>query len=106
MQSTCNRLQIIAKPSPVRDAGDGRRRAAETNVEKVDHPAHYNQAGIECIAAIRAALTSEEYEGFCKGNAVKYIWREKYKGGTEDIKKALWYLNALVKSRDATQPEA
>ncbi len=64
--------------------------------EAVDHPAHYNAAGIECIQAIDAALTDEEFRGFCKGNALKYIWREKHKGGNEDLKKAAWYLNELI----------
>lgn len=63
----------------------------------VDHPAHYSQGGIECIDAIEAALTPEEFIGFCKGNAMKYEWREKHKGGAESIKKAIWYLQRLLK---------
>ena len=65
-------------------------------VENVNHPAHYNESSIECIDAIEAALTPEEFRGFCKGNALKYIWREKHKGGNEDLKKAAWYLNELI----------
>jgi hypothetical protein len=42
---------------------------------------HYRQGDIECIDAIRAALTDEEWRGFCKGNVLKYVWREKHKGG-------------------------
>lgn len=64
--------------------------------EKVNHPAHYNASGIECIDGIEAALTPEEFRGFCKANALKYIWREKHKGGGEDLKKAAWYLNRLI----------
>ena len=64
--------------------------------EKVNHPAHYNASGIECIDAIEAALTPEEFRGFIKANALKYIWREKHKGGDEDLKKAAWYLNRLI----------
>jgi len=51
---------------------------------------------IECIEAIEAQLTPEEYKGYLKGNVAKYIWREKHKGGIESLKKAQWYLNKLV----------
>jgi hypothetical protein len=61
----------------------------------VNAPPHYRQGGIECIDAIRAALTNEEFRGYCKGNAIKYAWREKHKGGDEDLKKAAWYLNRI-----------
>jgi hypothetical protein len=61
----------------------------------VNAPPHYRQGGIECIGAIRAALTEEEFRGFVKGNAIKYVWREKHKGGDEDLKKAAWYLNRI-----------
>ena len=63
----------------------------------VDHPPHYTQGGIECIEAIEAALTPEEFRGYIKGNAIKYIWREQHKGGDESMKKALWYLRRLLK---------
>lgn len=64
----------------------------------VNHPPHYTAGGIECIAAIKAALTEEEFRGYCKGNALKYIWREKHKGGDESMKKAEWYLNKLTEN--------
>lgn len=53
---------------------------------------HYRQGGIECIDAIRAALTPEEFRGFCKGNVIKYVWRENHKGGDADLGKAGDYL--------------
>ena len=62
----------------------------------VTNPAHYNQGDIECIDAIRAALTPEEFHGYCKGNSMKYLWRERYKGGETDIRKANWYLQASL----------
>ena len=67
----------------------------------VNHPSHYTDGGIECIEAIEAALTIEEFRGYCKGNCMKYIWREKHKGGTESLKKAQWYLNRLIELGDA-----
>ena len=62
----------------------------------INHPSHYTDGGIECIEAIEAALTTEEFRGYCKANCMKYIWREKHKGGTESLKKAQWYLNRLI----------
>ena len=33
----------------------------------INNPAHYNQGGIECIDAIRAALSEEEFCGYLRG---------------------------------------
>ena len=63
-------------------------------------PSHYNNGSIECIEAIEAALTLEEYQGMCKGNVMKYLWRHRYKGGVESLKKAKWYLDNLIRSFD------
>ena len=65
-------------------------------LDLVKHPPHYKQGEIECIDAIRSALTPEEFRGYCKGNALKYIWREKYKGGDQDINKAAWYVDKIA----------
>jgi hypothetical protein len=62
--------------------------------ETVNHPPHY-QGDIECIDAIKAALTHEEFRGFCKGNVFKYLWRERIKGQDESLRKASWYLDRL-----------
>lgn len=66
----------------------------EAKKDMVNHPPHYNQAGIECIDAIRAAL-GDGFEYYLQGNIMKYLWRYRYKNGTEDLKKATWYLNLL-----------
>jgi hypothetical protein len=66
--------------------------------DMVNHPPHYTVGDIECIDAIKAALTEEEFRGYCKGNALKYIWREKHKGGEESMKKAEWHLNKLTEN--------
>ena len=64
----------------------------------VNSPANYNTSAIECIDAIRSALTPEEFRGFCKGNALKYIWRERGKGGEESLAKAAWYLARMAET--------
>lgn len=68
----------------------------EINKDNVNHPAHYTDGGIECIEAIEAQLTPEEYRGYLKGNVAKYVWREQHKGGIESLKKAQWYLTRLI----------
>ena len=68
----------------------------DKSVDNVNHPAHYTAGGIECIDAIQAALTPEEFRGFCKGNIMKYVYRERHKGGDESIRKAIWYANRML----------
>ena len=59
-------------------------------------PPHYNHSGIECIAAIQAALGSN-FKYYLQGNIMKYLWRFDYKGKPlEDLQKAQWYLNTLL----------
>lgn len=65
--------------------------------DMVNHPPHYKVGGVETIDYIQAKLTSEEFSGYCKGNALKYISRAIYKNdATEDLRKAIWYLDRLV----------
>ena len=72
--------------------------------DPVNHPSHYNAGSIECIDAIEAALTPEEFRGFLKGNALKYIWRSGRKGDEfEDLKKSMWYLAREVGDEEANQ---
>ena len=62
----------------------------------VNHPAHYNQGGVECIDALKAATVGlEGIQAFCAANAIKYIWRFKDKNGAEDLDKAMWYIQRL-----------
>lgn len=66
--------------------------------DNVNHPHHYTQGGIECIDAIKAALTDDEYRGYIKGNCIKYLWRERNKNGIEDLKKCRWYVDRYLES--------
>lgn len=64
--------------------------------DPVNNPKHYTTGNIECIDAIESALTEEEFRGYCKGNALKYTWRERGKGKDQDLNKAQWYLNRIT----------
>ena len=64
-----------------------------TEPDMVNHPPHYqSDNGIECIDAIRAALGREGFIAYCRGNAIKYLWRDKV-NNVEDRNKAIWYIN-------------
>jgi hypothetical protein len=68
----------------------------DENVDYVHQPPHYTQGSVECIDAIEAALTKEEFIGFLKGTTIRYIWRLTLKFNPfEDIEKALWYAGRL-----------
>jgi hypothetical protein len=71
--------------------------AAKT-FDDVQRPAHYASAKVECIEAIEAALTPEEFRGYVKGNVIKYTWRERTKEQDKALGKAAWYLNRLLES--------
>lgn len=62
--------------------------------DSVNHPKHYNEhpSGVECIEIT-------EHQNFCIGNAIKYLWRADLKNGTEDLKKAAWYINREIARR-------
>lgn len=76
-----------------------------TMAERVNHPAHYNAGGIECIDALEAATIGlEGIEAFCTANAIKYLWRWKRKNGEEDLQKAIWYINRII-DRAGEPPE-
>jgi hypothetical protein len=61
------------------------------------NPQHYKQGGVECIEAIKASMTHEEFIGYLKGNSMKYLWRYRNKNGLEDLHKMNWYNNRLIK---------
>lgn len=66
--------------------------------ERVNHPEHYTAGGIECIDALEAATAGlEGIEAVCTANAIKYLWRWKRKNGVEDLQKAVWYIERLIK---------
>ena len=73
--------------------------------DPINHPAHYNRGNVECIDAIAAACTGlEGLEAVCTGNAIKYLWRWKYKGKVEDLRKAVWYINRMI-TNEVVKPD-
>ncbi len=66
--------------------------------DPVNSPEHYTTGGIETIDYLKAKLTPEQFKGFCLGNALKYLSRAEKKNGVEDLLKAHWYIERLIKS--------
>lgn len=65
------------------------------------NPEHYKHGGIETIEYIEAKMSKEEFYGYLKGNALKYISREGLKSEQimskiEDLKKAHWYIERMI----------
>ena len=76
---------------------------SEQQFDNVERPSHYASGEIECIDAMRAQMTPEEFQGHLKGNVVKYMWRWREKGGVESLRKARWYLDRLIVEADASE---
>ena len=67
----------------------------------VEHPSHNCQGGIECIDALASAtINLKGIEAVCTANAIKYLWRWADKNGVEDLRKAKWYIERLIKERE------
>jgi hypothetical protein len=68
----------------------------------VNHPKHYTQGNIECIDAIESAVsTLSGIDAVCTANVIKYVWRWKHKNGSQDLRKAQFYLNKLIDLQEA-----
>ena len=65
-------------------------------MDPINHPSHYKAGGVECIDAIKASMMPLEFEGYLKGNCIKYLWRYRHKGGIESLQKCEWYLKRLI----------
>lgn len=66
--------------------------------DSVNHPFHYtSQGNVECIDAIENSMPHEAFEGYLKGNILKYIWRYRNKySPIQDLQKAKCYLDMLI----------
>lgn len=63
----------------------------------VNHPEHYNSdSPYECIKVLRNWMSPSEFNGFLRGNILKYLCRSEKKNGIEDLQKAQWYLKYLI----------
>lgn len=66
--------------------------------DMVNHPKHYTSGtlGIEVINTMEMCSTEEEFMGYLRCNALKYISRFENKNGLEDVKKCAWYVKKYL----------
>lgn len=84
--------KVIPVPAPV----------AEPELKKANElqvgGEHYRSMAVQPWDALSAWLTPEEFRGYQKGVAIAYLARERKKGGTQDIEKAMHHLMKLVEA--------
>lgn len=73
--------------------------------EEVNHPARYNRYKKEVIDVMKDVSTHEEFMGFLKNTIIKYLSRYQDKGGTQDLKKADWYLQRMIEEQEEEENE-
>jgi hypothetical protein len=68
---------------------------------------------IKIIDFLKNKLTPEQFEGFCIGNAIDCLSEYRYRGGKANfeaqlytVKKAAWYIDNIIKAKEAFENEA
>ncbi len=85
-----------------RDAEADSTHAEADSTPDAINPDHYKVGGIETIDYMRAKSTPEEFEGYLRLSALKYLSRVGHKHGdhdaarAEEYRKALWFIERLV----------
>jgi len=60
---------------------------------------HYKDMAVQPWVVMELVLTSDEFEGFLKGNIIKYTMRAGRKDGSDDAGKAKHYMQKLKEVR-------
>lgn len=70
----------------------------------VNSPAHYTHGGIEAIDYMKAKSTHEEFCGYLRLSAIKYLSRFSHKDDVlQETQKANWFISRLVKELQEAQ---
>lgn len=85
--------------TPTRDAIGTLTERKRVEPDMVNHPPHYKtENGLETIDVIEAFTSGlTGIEAVDTANVMKYICRWKKKNGLQDLKKAEWYLQHLIR---------
>lgn len=57
---------------------------------------HYISKTVQPWDAMESWMSPDQFSGFLRGNAIKYLARCDDKGGIDDLKKAQHYLEKLI----------
>ena len=80
---------------PWKQVWDSANKVTEDDHDMVTNPKHYDlipEKNVQVIDVIRAALTEEEFKGYCRGNQIKYALRNK-NDRAEDAGKCRQYID-------------
>jgi microsomal dipeptidase-like Zn-dependent dipeptidase len=77
-------------------------------IDMVNHPTHYQtKHGLEAITVIEDFTDGlNGIEACDTGNVLKYMMRWHKKNGIEDVKKAKWYIEHLIKHLEENNESA
>jgi uncharacterized protein DUF3310 len=79
---------------------------AKTALSKQVGGDHYNKLGSwQPWEVLKRWLTTDEFRGYMKGEAIVYLARERSKGGRQDIAKALHVLQGYLELTEGEQAE-
>ena len=74
--------------------------------DPVNHPAHYTEGNIEAIDYMLDSMGEDNFVAGCEFVIKKYLHRWRSKNGVEDLKKAQWYLNKMIKVLEGQEEKA
>ena len=75
-------------------------------VDMINSPPHYNSSAAHCSCGRRLeCIDVTQHMNFNLGNAIKYLWRAEHKNGTEDLLKAVWYINCEIRRLNVKRKE-
>jgi hypothetical protein len=64
----------------------------------ISHPKHYNSSKAKCECGRRIeCIDIARHWDFRLGSALKYLWRHEHKEGLNSLKKAVWYIQDMIK---------
>lgn len=66
---------------------------------------HYRSKAVQPWTAMESWMSPEQFEGFLRGNVIKYIARYTDKDGLKDVYKAKHYLERLVELLETRRDE-
>jgi hypothetical protein len=79
----------------------------EKDKSVISHPERYGgDTTYECIKVLEAWLPREQYKGFLRGNALKYLCRVGKKDEVvQELKKARFYLDKYIEFEETNGKE-
>lgn len=102
---TIDELKHRVGAEPNKTTVDAMKEADTMFADAVNNPSHYSDSTIECIDAMEAMLSPQEFIGYLRGNMFKYQWRYQKKNGIEDLQKSEWYLKKLIEKEMKNEDE-